>query len=75
MPINVVTIGLKWISSTREEYVPNATHLKTMQHIFFYYDANQSKIIWKIAKVICERKKIPWPTNPDITTIMALPSL
>jgi len=46
---------------------------ETMQHILFNCDTNQSKIIWKLAKMICERKNIPWLTNPDITTIMALP--
>ena len=46
-----------------------------MQCILFNCDANQSKTIWKLAKQICECKNIPWPTDLDITTIMALPLL
>ncbi len=48
---------------------------ETMQHIVFNCEANQSIEVWKIAKKLCEMKKIAWPASIDITTIMALPLL
>src|SRR5258708_17907527 len=48
---------------------------ETMQHILFNCKANQSKIIWNVAKEISLCKNIPCPTHPNITTVMALPLL
>ena len=46
-----------------------------MQHIVFNCKANQSTVIWNIAKKLCKMKEIIWPEGLDITTIMALPLL
>ncbi|KAF8328904.1 uncharacterized protein EI90DRAFT_3063957, partial [Cantharellus anzutake] len=34
---------------------------------------NHGERIWSIAKAICDRRKIPWPANLDISYIMAAP--
>ncbi len=50
-------------------------HIRNHATSSFNCEANQTKIIWKIAEMISERKNIQWPSNLDITTIMALPFL
>ena len=66
---------LKMINLSERGICPKCETPETMQHIIFNCEANQCEIIWKIAKDICERKNIAWPSGLDITTIMALPLL
>ncbi len=73
--MSTASYGNYWLKMTKYNKrgtCPKCDAPETMQHILFNCNANQSKIIWKIAETISECKNIQWPSNLDVTTIMAL---
>ena len=62
--MSTASYGNYWLKMTKYNErgtCPKCDTPETMQHILFNCDANQSKIIWKIAEKISQRKNIQWP--------------
>ncbi|KAF8329330.1 uncharacterized protein EI90DRAFT_2923936, partial [Cantharellus anzutake] len=69
-------IGNYWMRIPKYEHHSKCKHCQqteTIDHILFKCPQNHGKRLWAIAKVICDRRKITWPTNLNVSHVMAAP--
>jgi hypothetical protein len=69
-------IGEYWKKIQNYEHrgvCPKCKKTEDLNHILFKCTHNQNQTIWGIIREVCTRKKIEWPSNMNISHIMATP--